>query len=134
MKDRPLKPHERVFVKEFVKTSNLTKSAQKALNNPNKSSSAVAGSRMFKKPNIQRAIDAALDKVGATPEFAVQVLADVAEQTEEIGARRLAAKDILELHGWRKEVRPQTTLQINNAFFKDIVDSNSKDDREVIDV
>lgn len=79
-----------------------------------------------RKPQVQAAIDAALNKVGATPEFAVQVLAEVAEQDKEIGARRLAAKDILELHGWRKDERPQNTLQITNAFFSNIVESNKK--------
>lgn len=125
-KERPLKPYEKKFVSEYVKDSNGTKAAMKATGNSNPASAAVTSSRLLKRDNIQRAIDKALDKVGATPEFAVQVLAEVAEQDKEIGARRLAAKDILELHGWRKDERPQNTLQITNAFFSNIVESNKK--------
>lgn len=93
----------------------------------------VEGSKLMRKPSIQMAIDKALEKTGATPEFAVQVLADVAEQTDEIGARRLAAKDILELHGWRKDTRPQTTLQINNSFFTESMASNRVQE-DIVDV
>lgn len=128
-----LKPAEKKFVAEYVKTNNGTKSVMNAYGLANKASASVRSSRMLKKVSIQKAIDDALQKVGATPEFAVQVLADVAEQTEEIGARRLAAKDILELHGWRKDTRPQTTLQINNSFFTESI-GNKQVDSEVIDV
>lgn len=77
----------------------------------------VEGSRLTNKPNIQAAIDKALEFHGATPEFAVGVLKQVADQEDEIGAKRLAAKDILELHGWRKDERPQMSLNIKQAFF-----------------
>lgn len=73
--------------------------------------------RMSKNVNVQQAIDNALETQGATPEFAVAVLKAVADQQVEVGARRLAAKDILELHGWRKNERPTVSLTVNNAFF-----------------
>ena len=69
------------------------------------------------KPHIQQAIDDALTLHGASPEWAVGQLAKVAKQDEELGAKRLASKDILELHGWRKEERPQLQLNVKNAFF-----------------
>lgn len=131
--DKKRKPlvTEKVFAKEYVASrGNGTKAAMKATGNKNPKSAAVTASRMLKRDNVQKAINDALEKRGATPEFAVNVLAEVAEQDKEIGARRLAAKDILELHGWRKDERPQATLQINNAFFSDVV-SNKQD---VIDV
>lgn len=126
---------QKKFVSEIVKGS---KSQAKAYVDAGYSATTdnvarVEGSKLMKKPSIQMAIDKALEKTGATPEFAVQVLADVAEQTEEIGARRLAAKDILELHGWRKDTRPQTTLQINNSFFTESMASKQVDS-EVVDV
>src|SRR5690606_31001517 len=74
-------------------------------------------SRLTNKPNIQAAIDQALEMHGATPEFAVGRIKQIAEQTDEIGAARLAAKDILELHGWRKGEQPGLTLNVKNAFF-----------------
>lgn len=74
-------------------------------------------SRLTNKPNIQAAIDKALEHHGATPEFAVGRLKQIAEQEEEIGAARLAAKDILELHGWRKDQRPTVSLTFKSSFF-----------------
>jgi hypothetical protein len=83
-------------------------------------SRAVADSnayKVLKKEKIKDAIDTALEHHGATPEFAVGVLKNVADQDKEIGAKRLAAKDILELHGWQRGERPNVTLDIKNATF-----------------
>lgn len=84
-----------------------------------KSANAVNANKAVKRPHVQEAIDAALAKHGMTPEWAVQQLGKVAEQDKEIGAKRLAAKDILELHGWNKAERPTMSLKIDNAFFGD---------------
>ncbi len=87
------------------------------------SSRAVAevnASRLLNKANIQQAIDKALEHHGATPEFAVGRLKVIAEQDKEIGAARLASKDILELHGWRRGDKPTVTLEIGNAFFNQV--------------
>lgn len=73
--------------------------------------------RMSKNVSVQQAIDNALELTEATPEFAVRRLKQIAQQDEEIGAARLASKDILELHGWRKNERPTVSLTVNNAFF-----------------
>lgn len=94
----------------------------------NKNVDAVNASRTINKPHIQQAIDDALQSMGATPEWAVTQLMKVASQDEEIGAKRLAAKDILELHGWNKTDKPTLQLQVKNAFF-----SNRRNE-EVIDV
>lgn len=74
-------------------------------------------SKAVNRPHIQAAIDAALEAHGATPEWAVGQLMKVAQQDDELGAKRLAAKDILELHGWNKADRPTLQLDIKNAFF-----------------
>lgn len=73
--------------------------------------------RVEKRPDVQKAIQEALDLIGASPEYAVKQLYKVADQDIELGAKRLAAKDILELHGWKKAERPQVALDIRNAFF-----------------
>lgn len=78
----------------------------------------VNASKTINKPHIQAAIEEALEAQGATPEWAVAQLKKVAEQDTEIGAKRLAAKDILELHGWNKTDRPTVQLQVKNAFFQ----------------
>lgn len=70
----------------------------------------------MKKPEINKAIENALEAQGATPEFAVGVLKEVAEQQKEIGARRLAAKDLLELHGY-KAITGKPSINITNGFF-----------------
>lgn len=80
-------------------------------------SAKVDASIVKNRPHVQRAIEEALDKHGLTPEWAVQQLGKVAQQDEELGAKRLASKDILELHGWNKADRPTLTLDIKNAFF-----------------
>jgi hypothetical protein len=66
---------------------------------------------------VRQAIEDALKAHGATPEYAVGILKEVADQDKEIGARRLAAKDILELHGWQRGDRPTVSVEIANAFF-----------------
>lgn len=90
----------------------------------------VNASRLLKNANIQQAIEAALEMHGATPEFAVGRIKQIAEQTDEIGAARLAAKDILELHGWRKGEQPGITLNVKNAFFGE---SRNRKNTEVIE-
>jgi hypothetical protein len=79
--------------------------------------SQIYGENM-KKPEIQRRIDQALESQGATPEFAVSVLKSVANQEKEIGARRLAAKDILELNGYKSGNSGKVELNIDKGFFK----------------
>ncbi len=73
--------------------------------------------KMNKKPHIQAAIDNALIKHGLSPEYAVGELGKIVAQDKEIGAKRLAIKDVLELHGWNKNERPTLQLNVNNAFF-----------------
>ena len=78
----------------------------------------VAAHQVEKRPHVQQAIEAALAAQGLTPEWAVAQLGKVAGQDEELGAKRLASKDILELHGWNKAERPNLQIDIKNAFFK----------------
>jgi len=77
----------------------------------------TAANQIVNKPHIQLAINEALYNQGLTPEWAVEQLGKVARQDDEIGAKRLAAKDILELHGWNKSERPTIQLDIKSAFF-----------------
>ena len=77
----------------------------------------INASRLAKKPHIAEAIEQALEAHGATPEFAVGRLKSIAAQDDEIGAARLASKDILELHGWNKNERPTLQISVKNAFF-----------------
>lgn len=73
---------------------------------------------------VKAAIERALEHHGATPEFAVGRLKEIAEQNKEIGAARLASKDILELNGWQRGDRPSVSLDIQNAFFTQTRDTN----------
>lgn len=73
--------------------------------------------RAVNKPHIQQAINDALELHGATPEWAVSQLMKVAAQDEELGAKRLANMNLIELHGWNKSERPGLQLEIKNAFF-----------------
>ena len=90
----------------------------------------VNASRAVNQPHIQQVINDALASQGLTPEWAVAQLGKVAAQDDEIGAKRLAAKDILELHGWNKLERPTMQLQVKNAFFQ----AGRNKEGDVIDV
>lgn len=118
------KPKRRLTVrqKKFVAAkvagkTNVEAYKQAGYDAKNRAIAESNASRLTRNESIQAAIDAALSAHEATPEFAVGVLKQVADQETEIGARRLAAKDILELHGWRKDQRPQMSLNIKQAFF-----------------
>lgn len=126
------------FVAEAVKTGNNTQAYKTAYKpkTSNKHSLHRQAHEVSRKPQVQAAIDAALKLHGLTPEYAIGELAYIVGQNKEIGAKRLAIRDTLELHGWRKEERPQTTLQIHNAFFnetrlKEPIEQNNDD---VIDI
>lgn len=114
---RPLTLKQKRFVAEYIKSGNGTRSAMIAYPNQTMMAAAVQSSDNLRKPNIQEAINDALAKHEASPEYAVGILKHVADQNEEIGAKRLAAKDILELHGWRKGETPNVQITANNAFF-----------------
>lgn len=128
---KKLTPKERKFVKSKIEGKTNRQAYKDAgYSIMKRESMDVAASQINNKPHIQKAIDDALEKLGGTPEWAVQQLMKVAEQDEEIGAKRLAAKDILELHGWNKSERPTVQLDIRNQFFskgRQVVDVTPED-------
>ncbi len=85
---------------------------------PNSNVANANASKLLQNDNIRQAIDNALEFHGATPEFAVGRLKKIAEQEKELGASRLASKDILELHGWNKQTSPTVVLDVKQAFFQ----------------
>jgi len=110
---------ERKFVKAKIEGKTNIAAYNEAGYSPQKASVVpVAASNINTRPHIQEAINKALELHGATPEWAVLQLKKVAEQDEEIGAKRLASKDILELHGWNKSDRPTVQIQFKNSFFQ----------------
>lgn len=76
-----------------------------------------AASAINTRPNIQAAIDAGLASAGLTPEYAIKELEKIVSQDDELGAKRLAIKDVLELHGWNKADRPQVHVKLEGSFF-----------------
>lgn len=73
--------------------------------------------RMSKNVHVQKLIDEAMDAEGLTANKLISELRSVIEQDKEIGAKRLAIKDGLELLGWQRGERPNVTLDIKNANF-----------------
>lgn len=129
---KKLNIRERRFVKAKVEgKTNLKAFEEAGYSVNNKEAAKVAASVKKNQPHIQEAINAALELHGATPEFAVLQLKKVAEQDDELGAKRLASKDILELHGWSKNERPTLQLQVKNAFFNS---GRQTTERKIIDV
>ncbi len=79
------------------------------------------GTRQSNNVQVQKAIDEALVKLGADPEFAVTKIANVANMeldNKSAPSVLKASNTILGLHGWRKEERPNMTLNINQFFSK----------------
>lgn len=118
-KGRRLSKKERTYIKEYVESGNGTQAALKAYDTDDYNTAGAISSENLKKPRIQQAIDNALINEEATPEYAVKRVKNVADQ--EIDNRSApsvlkAANQILELHGWRKDERPQTKLQVNQFF------------------
>jgi len=109
---------QKKFVAEYVKTGNATKSALKAYDTTDLSTAAAIGSENIRKPAVQQAIEQALTFHEATPEFAVGRVKKIAEQDKELNTSLNASKTILELHGWRKESKPNLTLDVKQAFFQ----------------
>lgn len=129
---KKLTAKERKFVTEIVKGATKTEAYMKTYNTKgNKTTVHSEASRTASKPHVKHAIDSALELHGLTPEHAIKELKYIVDQNDEIGAKRLAIMNTLELHGWRKDERPQSVLQINNSFFSDVVPSKQED---VIDV
>ena len=93
----------------------------------------VAASNINRRPTIQKAIDEALAKHNLTPDYAVQQLAKIVEQDEEMGAKRLAIKDSLELMGYTKNERPQVHVSFEGSFFERSRSMNNTIEGEVVD-
>lgn len=74
--------------------------------------------RMLKNVKIQQAIQDALVLHELTPEFAIKELKSIVEQNKEIGAKRLAIKDVLELHGFKAGKDQSINLNVKQGFFK----------------
>lgn len=119
---KKLTDKEKRFVKARVEGKNRIEAFKEAgysVSQVSHNSNKVAASKVNSREHVQQAIDAALQKGGLTPEYAVEKLKEVIDQDKEIGAKRLAIKDALELMGWNKMERPQNVLAINNAFFNE---------------
>jgi hypothetical protein len=79
------------------------------------------GTRMSSNVQVQKAIDEAMVKQGLSPEYAVKKIGSVADmELDNRSAPTIlkASLTILELHGWRKEDKPNMTLNINQFFGK----------------
>lgn len=126
---------QRKFVAKKVAGATNAKAYKEAgYSSSSRAVAEVNASRLLKKDNIQKAIDDALEHHGATPEFAVGRLKVIAEQDKELGASRLASKDILELHGWKRGDKPTVVLDVKQAWFSEARPSPIKIDPEPIDV
>lgn len=124
---KKLKPKEKKIVKGIVQGKSQAQAYVEAGYAVPKTDNGlrVNASKKVNQPHIQQAINDALESQGATPEWAVAQMMKVAAQDDEMGAKRLAAMNILELHGWNKTERPQVQLQVKNAFFqngRDVID------------
>lgn len=111
-----LTPKERKFVNAIVqgkskRSSGLIAGAKTPI------SADKYANRLSKNVKIAQAIENALEASALTPELAVKELRKIVVQDEELGAKRLAIKDALELHGWQRGDKPNITLDIQNASF-----------------
>lgn len=130
IKRKKLTGKQRDFVTEYLKNGkNGVRAALKAYGTDNYKVASAISSENLEKPGIKEAIELALIKQEATPEFAVRNIKNIAQDTENNPSAALHANvKILELHGWKAGDRPQVSLNIKNSFFnsnrkpKDIID------------
>lgn len=135
MSSKKLDVRERKLVAAKVQGLSHAKAFKQAGYAPNSAPATVRteATKKVNQPHIQQAIDDALAKQGLTPEWAVNQLGKVAGQDEEMGAKRLASINILELHGWNKQERPTVQLSVKNAFFGGGRQLDETEQKEVID-
>lgn len=111
-----LSTKEKKYVTAIVRGSTKQQAGLKAGAKTPVAASKYAN-RMSKDVKIRQAIDEALAKADLTPEHAIMELKYIVDQNKEIGAKRLAIKDVLELHGYNAKSAKTTNLNINNGFF-----------------
>jgi hypothetical protein len=115
-----LTPRDKKYVAARVKGSTKRQAAL-AAGLPTPIAADKYAERVSKNVAIQKAIDDALVKHGADPEFAVQKIVNIAnmELDNKSAPSVLKASDkILELHGYRSGEKPSMTLNINSFFSK----------------
>lgn len=135
-KKKRLTTKERLLVKAKVQGKTDIEAGRIAGYSPNGKDLTVkaAVGEVKRRPHVQEAIDAALSKLDLSVEWAVGELGKVAAQDEEMGAKRLATKDILELHGWNKKDKPTVQVEIKGDFFANFrKNSNDIVEGEIID-
>lgn len=102
--------------------------------NMKKTTLDVAASQILKREGVQAAIDSGLAHAGLSPEYAIEQLAKIVNQDDEYGAKRLAIKDVLELHGWNRAERPQVHVKFEGGFFQAARGRTGVIDGEAVDV
>lgn len=116
------KIHPKKFAAEYIKNNkNGTRAVQAIDKQADFGTASVRASRMLKDVKVQQAIEEALIKHEVTAEHAikkVKAVSDMELDSKSASSILKASNLILELHGWRKDERPTTTLNIKNAFFK----------------
>lgn len=115
-----LTPKERKFVVAKVKGKTNRQAYIEAYTPKTDKLSTIDpnASRIAKKKQVNEAIEQALKAHDLTPDFAIAELKTIVEQNKEIGAKRLAIKDVLELHGYKKETQNSIQLNVKQGFFK----------------
>lgn len=115
-----LTPKQRKFVVAKVQGKSNRQAYKEAYNvAPNTKLSTIDpnASRVAKNEQVQAAIDEALKAHELTPEYAIKELKTIVDQNKEIGAKRLAIKDVLELHGYQAKSHNKVNISIDKGFF-----------------
>lgn len=127
---KKLSVRQQKFVSEVIKGNTKT-TAYKKVYKPqtvNQNSIHRQASKVSRNGLVAQAIENALEANQLTPELAVKELKKIVVQDEELGAKRLAIKDSLELHGWQRGDKPTITLDIQNASFFNSARKHSTED------
>lgn len=115
-----LQPRQRKYVAGRAKGLPKRQAALKA-GLPTPRAADKFAERQSKNVAVQRAIDEALLKHGADPDFAVTKIVNVANMkidNKSAPSVLKAANNILELHGWNKNEKPNMTVNFNQFFSK----------------
>lgn len=119
IKDK-LTPSETQLVKSKISGKTHEQAYREAYPNAKgtKATAVANTDKVLKRPRVQQAIDDALAEQNLTPQYVIGKLKDIVDQDKEIGAKRLAIRDVLELHGYQKSAPPNLTINTKQAFFK----------------
>lgn len=134
-KKAKLTPKQGKFVKEYIKTGNATKSAEKAGYKGNKETLRVVGSENLTKPSIQSKILLAHEKAGITDELLAQKLKEGLSSGKTLffqkDGRVISKRNCIDYQTRQRYI--ETAHKLRGDFAPQVIDLQSEDINKLTD-